>query len=107
MDFLTFEEERRAWSIKTFGPLGNGRGVEGVIDHLREELDEALEHPHDIFEWADIIFLGLEGAMRAGFSTAELFAGLAAKQQINATVKKWPDWRTQDPTKKIKALKNG
>lgn len=104
-DLVAHLVRQRAWSEKTFGPFTtNCTHVDGVIDHLREEVDEAQEHPKDVSEWIDIMILAMDGAMRMGFSPHEIAEALCAKQTKNEG-RTWPDWRTQDPSKKIKALK--
>lgn len=95
---------QRTWSEQTFGP---GAREAGVIDHIQEELQEVedAETPEDkLAEWIDVVILGLDGAWRSGASPEEIAQALMDKQSRNEK-REWPDWRTQDTGKKIKALK--
>lgn len=78
------------WSISTFGP---GPRLEGCINHLRKELDEILASPDDLSEWADALHLLFDGALRRGFTPAQIFDAFRAKQVTNES-RTWPDWRT-------------
>ena len=68
-----FWNERAEWSIATFGPVDE-RGPMGPVLHLKEEVDEALEHlnnsPYDkskfVEELVDCLFLIEDAAMRVG-----------------------------------------
>lgn len=81
--------KQRDWSRETFGP---GARTKGVIAHIREELDEVLENPGDISEWCDLLILVLDGATRAGHTSAEIIMGYHEKISINMA-RSWPDWR--------------
>ena len=88
-NFVDFMDDKYKWSVETFGP---GARTEGVVNHIREELDEVLASPEDISEWADIIILAIDGARRMGFSADDIIEGLIAKHLKNKA-RKWPDWR--------------
>lgn len=88
---------QRAFSERTFGP---GARTRGIVDHIRKELDEILAAPADLAEWIDVVMLALDGAWRAGAEPIEIVAALRAKLAKNEA-RKWPDWRTADPTKAI------
>lgn len=76
-----------------------------MIDHIREELGEIeAVNGKDLMEWVDLILLSMDGAYRAGFLPEEIASGLVKKLTVNES-RQWPDWRTVDPTKKIKAIK--
>lgn len=92
---------QRSFSHKTFGP---GQRLQGALDHLRKELVEVQENPQDVEEWADVIILACDGAMRAGIEPQELIDTVIAKQGKNEE-REWPDWRTQAPDKAIEHLK--
>lgn len=91
------------WSRKTFGPATES-SIEGVLAHIREELEEVAEHPEDVFEWIDIIILAIDGALRSGHSPQLIVEALAAKQRRNE-LRQWPDWRTVDRSKPINHIK--
>lgn len=96
-DLIAHLHRQRAWSAETFGP---GPRPEGVIDHIRMELDEITANPGDIEEWIDVVLLALDGAWRAGFSPEQIAAALMAKQLKNER-REWPDWRTAPVGKAI------
>lgn len=86
------------WSSTTFGP---GPRADGIVDHIRKELNEILDDPTDLFEWVDVMILALDGAWRdAGASPQEIIDALIAKQTKNEG-RVWPDWRTAEPGKAI------
>lgn len=100
-DLVAFIREQAAFSSKTFGP---GRGTvprtAAVIDHIRKELVEIEQNPHDLEEWIDVILLALDGAWRHGGTPKSICATLAAKLEKNQN-RKWPDWRTAPMDKAI------
>lgn len=95
-------EAQIAWNKETFGP---DRPVEGVLDHLGKELQELHADPQDPMEWADMLVLVIDGASRAGLSPKELIQAYHRKMEINRA-RKWPDWRTADPTKAIEHIRD-
>ncbi len=86
-----------AFSVHAFGP---GERQQGVVDHIRKELAEIEEAPHDLEEWIDVVLLALDGAWRAGFTASEVVIALESKLSKNES-RTWPDWRTADRTKAI------
>ncbi len=94
-------ERQRTFSICTFGP---GDRLNGVMEHIRQELLEIEAAPSDIMEWADLILLAFDGAWRQGFEPEDICAAIATKQAINER-RNWPDWQTADPNKPIKHVK--
>lgn len=102
-DLMAHLHRQREWSLATFGP---GDRRKGIVDHLRKELQEIENNPKDIFEWIDIVLLGLDGAWRAGHTPEQIVEALAAKQTKNEG-RVWPDWRTQDADKAIEHDRSG
>ena len=88
---------QKQWSEKTFGP---GERTVGIIDHIRKELVEIEAKPTDLSEWIDVMILGLDGALRMGFTPEQIVAGLIAKQAKNEA-RTWPDWHTAETGKAI------
>lgn len=86
------------FSERAFGP--SSRGVLGVIDHIRKELQEIEDDPEDLEEWIDVTMLALDGAWRSGHKPQAIIDALIAKLDKNEK-RVWPDWRTADPTKAI------
>jgi len=100
-DFIMHLARQYFFSLKTFGP---GERTKGVLDHIRMELHEVEAKPDDISEWADVMILAFDGAMRRGFTPQEIAEAIVAKQSKNEG-RKWPDWRTADPDKAITHIK--
>lgn len=103
MNLVEHLHRQRQFSLKTFGP---GARTAGVIDHIRKELKEVESSPHDLEEWVDLILLSLDGAWRAGFNPEEIALAILLKQKKNEN-RKWPDWRTADPSKAIEHDRSG
>lgn len=74
------------WSRRTFG---EGPHTQGLIKHIKKELDEIDAQPQDLEEWCDVIILGIDGAWRAGFTALEVAEALLRKQAKNAQ-REWP-----------------
>ena len=96
-DFEAHLARQMDFSHKTFGP---GPRTEGVLDHIRSELDEIAAAPGDLSEWIDVAILALDGAWRSGATAQQIIAALVAKQAKNES-RVWPDWRTVDTGKRI------
>ncbi|RPA65772.1 DUF550 domain-containing protein [Gordonia oryzae] len=94
-------ERQREFSLRTFGP---GQRLAGVLDHIRKELKEIEDSPDDITEWADLIILAFDGAMRSGHEPQDIIDAIKTKQTKNEQ-REWPDWRTQDPNKAIEHVR--
>jgi hypothetical protein len=89
---------------KTFGP---GKRTKGLIDHIKKELVEVeASDGSDLSEWIDIILLASDGALRGGAKPWQVCEALQAKLAINER-RKWPDWRTADPSKAIEHDRSG
>ncbi len=93
---------QRKFSLKTFGPE---QRVAGVLAHIRKELKEVEDSPSDAFEWADIILLALDGAMRSGIEPEEISQVIFDKLKINQS-REWPDWRDFAPDQPIEHKKD-
>lgn len=95
-------ERQREFSLRTFGP---GQRLAGVLDHIRKELKEVETSPDDVTEWADLIILAFDGAMRSGHDPQQIIHAIKGKQAKNEQ-REWPDWRTQDPDKAIEHVRS-
>jgi hypothetical protein len=87
--FDLFLSDKQRWSEQTFGP---GDRTVGVVNHIKQELDEILAKPNDLSEWMDVVILALDGAWRSGATTQDIIDALVAKHLKNKD-RKWPDWR--------------
>lgn len=94
-------EQQRQWSSETFGP---GQRLQGVLEHIRQELVEVEAAPEDVSEWADIIILALDGAFRSGHLPQEVIDAILAKNERNRG-RQWPDWKNYSPDEPITHIK--
>lgn len=93
-DFAAWFDAKAQWSRDTFGP---GDRYQGVVAHIRKELDEVSADPADLEEWVDVALLAMDGAWRsAGANGAAFLAAMLAKDAKNRA-RTWPDWRTLNP----------
>lgn len=100
------------WSAETFGP---GCRLNGLIDHIRKELDEIEKDPTDVMEFIDVAVLAFDGAWRLlqyGACHPEIQVPRRVAEAYWAKIKKnmdrrWPDWRTAEPDKAIEHIRGG
>jgi hypothetical protein len=104
MDLIKHLREQQAFSHATFGPP-SFKDHRGPIDHLRKELVEVEEAPGDPMEWADILLLAFDGAMRAGHSPEQIAQAITYRLEINKR-RSWPDWRGTDHAKAIEHVRS-
>jgi len=88
-NLVEYFERQIAWSRETFGPALR---TKGVIDHIRKELNEIEQNPHDLSEWVDVVILAMDGFWRHGGKASDILLALVAKQEKNMA-RAWPDWR--------------
>ena len=77
------------WNLTTFGP---GERTEGTLAHISSELVEIAADPGDVTEWADVIILSFNGAMRVGHEPQTILDAIRDKLVANEA-RTWPDWR--------------
>ena len=80
-----FQQHCFEWSVKTFGI----RGPIGPLRHLKSECEEAIEHPEDISEFADMFLLLQDAASRAGHKMSSVYNAALSKHVVNIE-RKWP-----------------
>ena len=102
MDLVKHLERQQEWSLKTFG---TGPRSLGIIEHIREELDELLEDTEELLEWVDIIILAADGAMREGYSPQQVADTILMKQDINEK-RDWPDHKEFSPDEPINHIRD-
>lgn len=107
LDLVEHLKRQRAFSDRTFGP---GLRTAGVSDHILKELVEMSEDPTALAEWIDIVILAFDGATRCaqhlGLPMSEVVRVMVDKQSRNER-RRWPDWRTADPSKAIEHIREG
>lgn len=94
---------QRDFSRETFGP---GERLAGVLDHIRKELLEVEAEPQDISEWADLVILAFDGALRQRHEPQDVLDAIERKQTKNEA-RAWPDWRTMPLDKAIEHVRDG
>lgn len=101
-DLTTHIERQKKFSLNTFGP---GPRSEGVVAHIRKELNEIEQAPLDLEEWVDVILLAIDGAWRSGHSSDSIVAAINDKQRKNES-RQWPDWRPANPNAPIEHIRS-
>jgi len=79
-----FQVVHGKWSDKTFGK----RTTLGPLKHLEKEVQELLESPNDVMEYADCFMLLIDAARIAGISVDKLLNAVDEKFKINRN-RKW------------------
>lgn len=96
----SFWNAQAEWSRATFGS-DTERGPQGPLKHLRKEVDEVLANPHDLEEYADLLFLVFDATRRAGFSYLDLDNAAWMKLEKNKQ-RVWSKPTTDDPVEHIR-----
>lgn len=104
VDMVGHVRRQQQFSIKNFGPIGQGQKPEGVIKHLEKEIAELKLDPNKSDEWYDVIILGFDGLIKNGLSPEEIVDGLRAKLTKNEN-RTWPDWRKLKPDEAIEHVR--
>lgn len=73
------------WQFATFGKRSNPKPP---IHHLAKEVNELLENPTDLSEYADCFFLLFNAAAEAGYTSEQLLIAIADKLEVNRK-RKW------------------
>lgn len=98
-----FWKELEEWSNRTFGPTSH-RGPLGPLKHLRKEINEAIDSPYNLEEYADLLFLVFDSCRRAGFSYETLVSVVNYKLTKNKN-RIWPDWTLSNPNEPIEHIR--
>lgn len=112
MDLKQHLIRQMAFSHATFGP---GTRTNGVIDHIRKELEEVATAGGSAHEWVDVVILALDGLSRQlAFCNgsradpervAETACNMIAGKQARNEGREWPDWRTQSQDRAIEHVR--
>jgi hypothetical protein len=100
---IQYLHRQMRFSLKTFGP---GTRTEGLIDHIKKELEEVRANPLDLSEWVDVVTLALDGCWRAGYTPEQIMQQLYDTLTRNEN-REWPDWRTAEKGKAIEHDRSG
>lgn len=85
-DLFILTDEIAVWAAKTFPD----ESVEGKLEHLKEEVEELLDDPDDLGEWADCFMLLFDAARKKGLAKAQIIEAMRAKFEVNKT-RTWRD----------------
>jgi dATP/dGTP diphosphohydrolase len=80
-----FWDEQAKWSDATFG---EGRGPIGALKHLAKEVNETIDDPQCLEEYADMVHLLFDACRNAGFTLDQLVGECYRKLEINKK-RKW------------------
>jgi hypothetical protein len=101
-DLIEYLDRHKLWSMDA---LGLGPHTAALIEHITTELNEIRADPLDLEEWIDIIILAIDGAWRAGHTSAAIQDALFAKQRKNIA-RRWPDPATHPPDRHFQHLRD-
>jgi K+-transporting ATPase c subunit len=103
-----------AFSKATYGP---GARTNGVLDHIKKEVEEVRENGGSAEEWVDLVILSLDGLTRqlsfcnektdqtkrvsTSADISEAACNMIVEKQDRNENRSWPDWRTADLEKAI------
>lgn len=79
---IDFVRDLALWSQITFG-LDKDRGPRASLQHLVKEVQEAMDNPKDIVEFADLHILVVDAARRAGHAWPDVMRNVYSKMDIN------------------------
>jgi len=85
LDFTLFQKIHGIWSDQTFG---KNRNPIAPLHHLKKEVQEVIEQPNDIKEYADCLLLLMDSARLSGFNMDDLYFAAKAKFKENK-LRKW------------------
>ncbi len=85
VNFYEFSDEFIRWMLYQFP----GQSYKGKLEHLKKEVQEALDKPDGVMEFADCLMLTVAAAYLAGHSPEELMVACKDKLAINK-MRKWP-----------------
>lgn len=78
--FQKLQDELGQWADETFGP----RTPLSLLHHLKEEVGELMDAPHDESEWADCLTLLIDSyRLQTGKNTDQLIDACFEKLDIN------------------------
>jgi len=78
-NFAQFMEDHTYWADKTF----NIKSPLAPLNHLKLEVEEAIQEPDNITEYADCFALLIYALSKAGFTLSDLYDELYRKLEVN------------------------
>jgi hypothetical protein len=99
-NFEGFWDLQAEWSQEVFGNDAE-RGPIGALKHLSKEVDEVLENPKDLIEYADLLFLVFDATRRAGYDIWDLYYACMTKLAINKQ-RTWDKPTSDEPAEHVR-----
>ena len=84
-NFQPLQDSITAWADSVFG---KDRKPESILQHLKKEIEELLEDPSSLEEYADVGILWLNAAKKAGYDVDDLYFAIVGKMWVNKC-RKW------------------
>jgi hypothetical protein len=97
-DFQELQDKVGKWADSK---LKGETSLEGMIRHLKEEVDHLLKNPYDPESYADVQILFMNIARVAGFTMDDLYLATEAKHTINLA-REWAEPDEQGIVRHIK-----
>lgn len=111
MDLQQHLIRQMVFSKATYGP---GTRTNGVLDHIKKEVEEVRESGGSADEWVDLVILALDGLTRQlsfcnggdhrtarSSEIAQTACNMIVGKQDRNENRTWPDWRTMSADKAI------
>ena len=79
VDMNDLQYDLKSWTEKQFPT----RSLESITNHLKKEIQELLDDPDDIMEFADCFMLLLDAASYQGHKMSDIWRAMGKKLEIN------------------------
>ena len=99
-NFQPLQDSITAWADSVFG---KDRKPEMILQHLKKEIQELIEEPSNLEEYADVGILWLNAAAKAGYKVKDLYFAMAGKLMVNKSRK----WGKPDENDVVEHLRQG
>lgn len=84
-NFQPLQDAITAWADSVFG---KDRHPKHILQHLKKEIEELLQEPSNLDEYADVGILWLNAAAKAGYKVDDLYYAMIGKMMVNKS-RKW------------------
>lgn len=91
-------KEHEKFSDETFG---KDRNPIGPLKHLKKEIDEIIENPDDIVEYADFLLLFIDAIRLNGYTFSKVINAAFEKLEVNKT-RDWPPLNKEGYSEHVK-----
>jgi hypothetical protein len=84
-NFQPVQDSIAAWADSVFG---KDRRLDSILKHLKKEVEELIDEPFSVEEYADVGILWLNAASKAGYKVDDLYFAMIGKMMVNRS-RKW------------------